>query len=216
MDSFENNNNNNNSSSSSSSNNISNNIKQYTTRTAIEQAPSTSTTTNSDTTQQPLYQDTNYVGITITDDIPKYNSNNVTRHQSLSGYPLPNKLNQSRHSSIPQLPKPTPPIYQTPRSVPATAATTSNVNHIRYGSNQVILEEDSIASNDFVVQKEMSGAFLRIRTQADLPMSHHRRAREGKRYGVSECSLLHIGFTKTIRIATVHAYLRTKSYVLSL
>lgn len=203
MDSFENShNNNNNSSSSSSINNNNNHISnKYTSRTAIEKSPSTSTSTKNTTTnadiiqQQPLYQDTNYIGITITDEIPKYNSNNVTRHQSLSGYPLPNKLNQSRHSSIPQLPKPTSPIQHSPRSVPTTTTTaTTSINPMRYSSNHTILEEDSTSSNDFVVQKEMSGAFLRIRTQADLPMSHHRRAREGKRYGVSDTTLICIYF----------------------
>ncbi|CAO0803058.1 unnamed protein product [Mucor circinelloides] len=34
-----------------------------------------------------------------------------------------------------------------------------------------------------MIQPELSGAFLKIKSQADLPMSHHRRAREGKRYG---------------------------------
>lgn len=46
--------------------------------------------------------------------------------------------------------------------------------------SQVIFEETEEPSEFF----EMSGAFRKIKSSNDLPMSHHHRIREGKRYGV--------------------------------
>lgn len=174
------------------------------------QSPSCSTTSVSSLTTSPLQpqqhysQDTNYIGITINDDVPKYN-NNVSRHQSLNEYTFKNNNNNTkhvRHASIPhslnlhELPPPQKqqqgysPIYSHQQPLPSPRSLSNNSSYPPSLSpigvrNQVILEEEQEDNNLYMIQTELSGAFRKIRTQADLPMSHHRRAREGKRYGVS-------------------------------
>lgn len=134
-------------------------------------------------------QDTNYIGITINDEGPRqtYPNGLLTRHQSLNDYSTIHKqhFNHSRNSSIP---------FDTTANTP-TAAATSNTSTSTIDSppiyhqhhsprfNQIVEEEAAAA--DYMIQPELSGAFFKIKSQADLPMSHHRRAREGKRYGVT-------------------------------
>lgn len=125
--------------------------KQDTIKKSFDKQPTISTSsslTTTTTSPQHLYQDTNYIGITINDDIPKYNNNEY-------------EIDHTQQTTN----EPYSPIYKSP--------------HKRF--NQVIMEEEA---PNYRLQTELSGAFLKIKSQADLPMSHHRRAREGKRYGV--------------------------------
>lgn len=158
--------------------------KQDTIKKSFDKQPTISTSsslTTTTTSPQHLYQDTNYIGITINDDIPKYNS---------AKYELDQAANE-----------PYSPIYKSP--------------HKRF--NQVIMEEEE--TSNYRLQPEVSGAFLKINSQADLPMSHHRRAREGKRYGVKSSCLYHacsIVLFIFSNVASLHADLRTKSNLFSM
>ena len=157
-------------------------------------------------------QDTNYIGITINDDVPRQTyTNGLTRHQSLNDYSTINKqiFHHSRNSSIP---------FDTSPITTATTTTTKTTNtidsppiyhqHHSPRFNQIIEEEEA---EDYMIQPELSGAFRKIKNQADLPMSHHRRAREGKRYGVIKMEYLIYSFINLIVIATLYAYNRIKS-----
>lgn len=93
------------------------------------------------------------------------------QHQDTNYIGITINDDSSRQEYLPET-EPYSPIYQSPHSLPPSSS---------IQLNRVLLEEDSPT---YIVQTEMSGAFLKIKTQADLPMSHHRRAREGKRYGV--------------------------------
>lgn len=138
-------------------------------------------------------QDTNYIGITINDDVPRQTyTNGLARHQSLNDYSTIQKqhFHHSRNSSIP---------FDTSAIAANTTTTTTAANtsktptslidsppiyqqHHSPRFNQIVEEEEA---ENYMIQPELSGAFLKIKSQADLPMSHHRRAREGKRYGVN-------------------------------
>lgn len=195
-------------------------------------------------TQQPLFQDTNYIGITINDDLPKqtYNNantspnniNNNAVHTSGS-YSGNNRSGLTGHKSLSHI------------STTNTNKTTNNNTHARHASfsyttnnngnsyhsprlqqsqnafsprfNQAPLFEEAqeetnytqkhkVEEDSYMIQSDKSGAFRKIKSQADLPMSHHRRAREGKRYGVSFIEFLCV-LKRFIHIplAIVYAYI---------
>ncbi|KAI8059038.1 kinase-like domain-containing protein [Gilbertella persicaria] len=62
---------------------------------------------------------------------------------------------------------------------PCSATTTSS----SFRNSHVILEEEPSSPTTYIIQPPKSGAFRKINSQADLPMAHHQRLREGKRYG---------------------------------
>lgn len=92
------------------------------------------------------------------------------QHQDTNYIGITINDDNTRQEYLPET-EPYSPIYTSPSLPPSSSIQL----------NRVLLEEDSPT---YVVRNEMSGAFLKIKSQADLPMSHHRRAREGKRYGV--------------------------------
>lgn len=135
--------------------------KQDTIKKSFEKQATISASSSLTTTSPHLYQDTNYIGITINDDIPKYNHSSPTAIPTSTSTSNTLKYDQS----------PLEPYYKSP-------------HHTKRFHPPVIMEEEPM---HYRLQPERSGAFLKIKTQADLPMSHHRRAREGKRYGVKCC-----------------------------
>ncbi|KAI9481289.1 MAG: kinase-like domain-containing protein [Benjaminiella poitrasii] len=98
-------------------------------------------------------QDTNYIGITI-------NEENTTRHQLLKENILSINTDSATLATATS-------IFNSPSSILQSSPRISNKE-----------EEET-----YMIKKEMSGAFRKINSQADLPLSHHRRLREGKRYG---------------------------------
>jgi hypothetical protein len=164
---------------------------------------------------QPLFQDTNYIGITINDDLPKqtYNNDNntinissscssssssgggdgLTRHQSLShstsktnnalarhasfSYTTNNNNNTNYHS---------PRLQQQQSSFSPRFSQAPLIEEPHEDTNYCVQVRQKEEEDDYMIQSDKSGAFRKIKSQADLPMSHHRRAREGKRYGVSK------------------------------
>lgn len=115
--------------------------------------------------KQPLsssLQDTNYIGITINDDTPK---------------PPPCPPPLTRHASLND--------YATKPKRDSVSLTTDTLSSPIYNHHSRF--EDVITGKDgYLVEPEKSGAFLKINHPTDLPMSHHQRMREGKRYGVNK------------------------------
>lgn len=115
------------------------------------------------------YQDTNYVGITISEELPQNN-----KKQPSSSIPklTANTIEQPSYS----------PIYQpsSPLSCPFSPTTV-----------QLNSQEESNRSWSYpsFSQPILSSAFKRVSIHNELPISYHQRLRERKRYGV--CSLLY-------------------------
>ncbi|KAI8971757.1 kinase-like domain-containing protein [Mycotypha africana] len=173
----------------------------------------------------PLYQDTNFIGILISDDNnqqqqqhivpppPKTattitnSSANLKRHQSLSHSINSNNNNShTRHSSLSisslnsmqhpqqrslhetnnnkqQIPSPVSPNSSSFCQSPRLSSSYSFSSRHHHSYQQQHQQPMIMPEENYFISRAMSGAFRKIHSRDDLPMSHCKRTREGKRYG---------------------------------
>lgn len=125
------------------------------------------------------YQDTNYVGITINDELP-HNKEQLIQEKCSS---IPKILTSTITTTTTTTNKPMySPIYQSssPRSC------SFSPTKMRFNS-QIIPEEN--ADWSYCNQPDHTGAFRKIGSQTELPLSYQQRLRERKRYGVFETKI---------------------------
>ncbi|KAG1225672.1 hypothetical protein G6F35_003290 [Rhizopus arrhizus] len=116
------------------------------------------------------HQDTNYVGITINDELPQNKE----------------QPSQAKRSSLPEISATTAntsqPLYSPIYHSSSPHSSSFSPTKMRFNSQAVIPEEEN-KGWAYCSQPQYSGAFRRIKGQTDLPLSYHQRLRERKRYG---------------------------------
>lgn len=119
------------------------------------------------------HQDTNYVGITINDELPQNKE----------------QPSQAKRSSLPKISATTAntsqPLYSPIYQSSSPHSSSFSPTKMRFNSQAVIPEEEN-KGWAYCSQPQCSGAFRRIKGQTDLPLSYHQRLRERKRYGVCD------------------------------